>query len=452
MTPADFADSIRRSILFAPDDVIRSDKPEPNPSQFKLPTVHMNVTRILVARSIAEAEAKKRGLTVTDSERDAQLAHDPNLARFLATDAPPLERLNLTLEDVHNAARQAVLRRKLEDALLADLTLEDAWADYQRTHDRANLLVVSIPNTPSSAEIDRFTADPKNASVISSYFEAQKRRFSTPRLVDTTHLAIPRGADLAPFADALSIAKKRLSQGELAAEIAKDTNLELRPDQTMVQPEDPAAFGAKTGEVGVSIGKPRGSYVWRVDGHIEPPPATLHEARKREVAAELLRTRTITGSGAALFTRAKDALGALTPAQLASPELGRAAVTSALKGSRAAVVLTGPIARDPNGFIPKIGVSKPLMNAAFELTMTDPVTTSAVKGEQLLYAARLLSREVPQREDFDARAEHWLDAYRERLRPVIFERALEQWLQDYGVQMNIQPLRDTFGKIEKPRR
>jgi hypothetical protein len=85
VTVEDFAQTMKRSLLFAPDEILKKGGRLPE-AQLKEPFVQSRITESLVARHVAEAEAKKRGIDVSPQEVNAFIAEDSLLKRFKSSE------------------------------------------------------------------------------------------------------------------------------------------------------------------------------------------------------------------------------------------------------------------------------------------------------------------------------------------------------------------------------
>ncbi len=452
----DFADHARRAMLFAPDKALAT-RQQPDPRRMRTPYVHMNVTRALVASALAESEAKRRELKITKEAIDAAIAQDPNLRRF-ADDAivgvdgqalgVSLSDLGLTRADVDHAGRQLALRQALTPRLLDEVTIEDAWRSWSNAHDVVDLVVATVPNVPTSAELDAFISDPANDPRILTYFEQNTSRFADLPTVLLDVLSIPRGESIDN--ERLIEAKRALDAGEAIESIASRLKLEVSKRDTFIAAEDRAAFAAADGTTGMSLKAPRGSYAWRVVEHVTPPPPKLDRRRKREVAAEILRTQEI--SPAALETLGR-AHGALEATGTPSPDELVASlkeVLSTIRGARA--LHTGPFTPTSNMFVPKLGVNDTLSKFAFDGSTDAPLSAlnPPLRGDQSLIVARIVARSRPDRVVFDANAKANRDAFVTQLEPRIVDIKMNEWFDAHGVRLDMRPLRERYGIDKKP--
>ena len=452
----DFADHARRAMLFAPDKALAT-RQRPDPRRMRTPYVHMNVTRALVASALAESEAKRRDIKLTQEEIDAAIAKDANLRRFASdeitgSDGQPLgvslSDIGLTRADIDHAGRQIALRQALTPRLLDEVTVEDAWRSWSNAHDVVDLVVVTVPNVPTSAELDAFLASSANDPRIIAYFEQNTSRFSDHPTVLLDVLSMPRGEPVDN--ERLIEAKRALDAGEALDSIASRLKLKVSTHDTFIAAEDRAAFAAADGTTGVSLKAPRGSYAWRVVEHVTPPPPKLDRRRKREVAAEILRTQEV--SPAALETLGR-ARGVLESKREAKPEAVVSALEELLSPVRGARAFhTGPFTPSANMFIPKLGVNDALSRFAFDGSAGAPSSAlnPPLRGDQSLIVSRIIARARPERAVFDADAQANRDAFVKQLQPRIVDIKMNEWFEGHGVRLDMRPLRERYGIDRKP--
>jgi hypothetical protein len=452
----DFADHARRAMLFAPDEALAT-RQQPDPRRMRTPYVHMNVTRALVASALAESEARRREIKITQEAVDAAIAQDPNLRRFagdaiVGMDGRPLgvslSDIGLTRADLDHAGRQIALRQALTPRLLDEVTVEDAWRSWSNAHDVVDLVVATVPNVPTSSELNAFISESSNDPRILAYFEQNTSRFADLPTVLLDVLAIPRGEPVDN--ERLIEAKRALDAGEALDSIASRLKLEVSTRDTFIAAEDRAAFAAADGATGISLKAPRGSYAWRVVEHVTPPPPTLDRRRKREVAAEILRTQEISPAALETLSRARDVLesaGKRSPDELVD------AVQSALSSSRGARAFhTGPFTPSANMFVPKLGVNDALSRFAFGGSTDAPLSAlnPPLRGDQSLIVARIIARSRPERAVFDANAQANRDAFVAQLEPRIVDIKMNEWFESHDVRLDMRPLRERYGIDRKP--
>jgi len=340
-------------------------------------------------------------------------------------------------------ARQDVLADKLTDALLAEITDEQIWQSWRARQDKASAIIVQISNTPTSQEISQvIEAQPER---ITSYLQAHPDRFQTPKM---TRLTMLRLADPSAPQDtqlkALNEAIDELKAGSSPQEVAKKHSLTLELNQRLMRQEDPDAAHAKVGQVGLSKARPRGTYAWVVEGFDEPKMPPLNPALQREIAAELLRTSSPVPSA---LQSAATALQHLKAVQAAKLDVAARDAIEALNGAR--VFELQDFTHEPNGYIPKIGLAPELAQTLFSFESPAALTAKPVFSREDLYVARLTARKRPRREDFEAQQAQLRQSLLKELRPMILEQYLGKLIDDNKLQMNLEPLRERYGRFEK---
>lgn len=149
--------AMERGILMAPDEALRRGVRRVPPGRFKVPFVQMSTTRSLVLGELLAREAERLGVEVTLEQVEAHAAADPRLSRFGPTQTTladgttlpiTLEDLGMSRADVHAIARDQLLRERVRQALLEEISDEEVWQAYQRQRDRARVLLARVDNTP----------------------------------------------------------------------------------------------------------------------------------------------------------------------------------------------------------------------------------------------------------------------------------------------------------------
>lgn len=455
VTVDDFERSLGRGILTAPDTILAKGVKTVPKDRFHVPFVQNTTTRALVMKQLSQLEAEKRGLSLSLSELDDFARQDPMLSRFIGDviilgDGTKLgyglDALGMTMADVHELARERLLKQRLEDQLVKEVTDEQIWRAWSHAHDRLRAVIVRVSNTPSSAEIDDFIASDKAAktSEIKNYFDANARRYRRPRMTEVTLMRAPKEGQRALLEEAVSL----LEAGEDATDIAQRLGLELATQQHLVRQEDPSVFRAKIGARGVSMRAPRGDYAWEVTGVLESEAATLDRALEREVASTLLQqgnqVHSAKGRAAKVVAKLRGLPETPTTDQLAS-------LTKLDRPGSIKAWTSDWLVREDNGFVTGVGANQTFQDRLFELTQEDPLLATPIVGDQYLWVAKLIAREHPDRVTFDAQKEQNRARFLEAVRPRIFDINFRTWREDYNVKLELSPLRDKYSKPEKPR-
>ena len=456
---------VARGILYAPDEALARGQRHVNPEPLSAPHVQLDMMRALISARLVDLVAQARGMTASPEEISAHLEADPKLSRFKPNGVQladgrvlpaTLGDFGLSMEVLQTHARQELLSRKLTEALLQSMTTEQLWELWQRRHDLASALIVEISNTPSSQEIDDFVA--LQGPRVEAHFREHQSRYQPAPQVILTLLRLPPEQPLdddarARLARGRALLEASSAQGQPpTSDQARALGLTLEPAQALVRQEDPAAFAAPVGQAGLSLGRPPGSYAWLVERKPPAPPATLSPAVRREIAAELLRIGQPSQAALATFERARallrglkrDASGKAQPASLRQ-------IVQALGALDARVhLLQEPFARDPEGFIPKVGLASPLSDALFTMTLGPGALLEApVLSRQTLYAGALLDRRRPDRAAFEAALPTWREDTIKAQRPYILDEYLASLAQRRGVTMNLHPLKARYGHLRK---
>ena len=452
----DFKQASRRALLLAPERVLDDPALRDDPSRLASPSLQLAAVRQLLEQQVVEAEAQARGLRVAPAEVARAIADDPALSRFVAGPGgqPPryqLEALGLEREDLEEVARQRLVRQRLQQALLGSIEENELRQAWRVARDTRDLLVVSLPNTPSSQTLDQFVAEEREA--IRQRHRERPELYRTPRSVILTMLRAPRGQETRLEQAAARLAEER---GADAAAVATELGLEHVAGARLVRKEDPRAWRAEAGATGVTVDGPRGSYAWRVEGHRAPEALALSPGLEREIAAELLRER---GVVPVVRGRLESALAAMEQALGREPDRWGEAVDTAklealvrgLEGRGLEVRHTGPFGRGSGGQIPGLGLVEPLARQSLE--GLDPTKGERVVGpltsRERAYVARLVASQRPDEGRWEEERAAFREEFMRSLKPRVVDDFAASVLSQQEVEMDLEPLRRMYGRPAK---
>lgn len=457
VTVEDFEQTMKRSMLFAPDEILSKGGKLPE-SQLKVPFVQSRITESLVARHVAEAEAKKRNITVTPQEVDAFIAEDAMLKRFKSAENDKnnpgatydVSRFGLTWQDVELVAREQLLAAKLDAVLISELTEDEVWEAWRFAHDTVEVFFIRLDNTPTSDEIDAVVENEQEA--IARHFKENPKDYRTPMLTNIDTLRVPssKQLDKQGTLELLARAQKAL-ETKSPADVAAELGLQHTVKEQLTRREDAAVAKAKVGDSGVTADAPRGTYAWKVMSRSESSMPELSRPLQREIASKLIRQRgsseTVKKNAKLLIDRMRQVkdFSSLTPEQQSKlladidPELTRTRTPGALT-------------RDPEGFIPGVGTHPDLLDRLFELdAKSNRILDPAHMTSQYAWLAGLIQRNKPERAQFEKNKKANMKAFRDAAREKIFaNRLATRWEKEYAIERNLSPLRERYGKLEKP--
>lgn len=459
VTLADFEHALRLSVAMAPPRelarVAEVGYERAMRERAAMPSIQHSTTRFVSLMVLARKLAAERKLVPTAAQIDAALAGNPALARWASGAVAvgdgrevALSQVGLTPADLRVIAADLAIRDALTAQLMGQINDEVLWDDYQRQHDSAVTLIVRVPNTPTSAELDAYLAAPANLKRIAAYHKEHARRFRTPSYVVVTRLTPQPDA----AADALAQALKRVKAGESPEAVAAALKLKVEPNVRLLRAQDRAAYQAKVGESGVSRDH-SGAYGWIVTDRIASKATALDGGVKREVAAELMRRTAPIPSRAALARKLHDKLGKLKLPVLSAGAPDQAAISAAkqqLSTPGADVFVTPAIPRRGQAFIPGIGRSLELFAAIFQLDAKHPTPPAPIFVEESLVSPRVLVRVKPDRAAFERDKAAFKADFERRARPNALERALDEELKKLKPTSDLGPIRARYGVARKP--
>ncbi len=465
LTLGDFDQAVRRTILFAPDDVLEKGVRGVGPAQLKKPMFQQTILKSMVETRLVELEAKARQIDASLTEVTAQILDHERLRRFApeTVDAnllPPelaqnkdtfnisLKELGLEPLDVYQVARDMVLRKKLEQALPDEVSRQQVQDAYIQAHDRAKILWVRFFNVPQSSEIDAFLKEPENQKKIRTFFEQNPRRFRAPAHMLADLLMAPPTLPQHEAVRVLKDAALQLKEGKTLEQVAAQNKLEVHTEQTVIMKEDSALFRAKPGEQGVSVGAPRGNYLWIAREKFGERPLELTRSIKREIAAELMRQTQSVSSVNAAVKQAKTLLES-SKTTVSADALMRKIKAELPRDVRVKVSESPWIERHPEGFIISVGTSPELLEQVFKLKDKGDVMSKGVGVDQYIWIGKLVDREHPDMEKFSKSYATYREQFLTSLEGRILDLNFSLWQKKYDIKANRLPLLERYGREKK---
>lgn len=417
LTMKDYDDALEHMRVYRPiaPEVLGSPR-------FQQGTV-MNLVDIRLMR----AAALERGVQPTPEEIAAEIAGDPRLAKADVTRARLI-------------AADAVLNRKLTQALVQEPSETELWTAWKARTERLEMEFVAVPNTPSSAAITKFV-DTRGGE-IEKFFAENPARFRLPatrraRILErkgddarerlaTLRVEALAGADFAKLAKAHSTHPSAKVGGNLG---------------WVVKRQQPEAFQVEVGDISEPFTTRGGFAILKVEEALPARPRTLTGSVRREVAADLLRAQGSNPSAAASAARVAEAWRG-------------GELTSALKplGLRVQKSLPFSPDRDPKEiFVPGIGKAPEVVLAARALNEAKPVSDPVFSAGKH-YVLRFVHRGKATRTAFAAEREVFaaqlLALRRRQAVPQLLDRARAAC----GLELDLTAVARRYGRTEKPRR
>lgn len=400
------------------------------------------------ARDLLIDEARRRGLSVTDAEIDAELASPALPVRtFLSKDGaldPEAWRRYSSSLGISEAEARALIGRSIlarkaaqDIAAKAVVTEEDAKAEYNRRNTQVTLEVLEVPIIPWLAKI---TVTPEEAAkyaeehadVIEAVYTEQKLGED---LVRARHILIksPKGAPPEEDAEAKAEAEaiyKRAVGGEDFASLANETS-------------DDRASAINGGELGwfgrgMMVKEFEVQAFLRAPGEISPPFRTQYgyhivQVEEKRAAQTLAQAAPVIAldfakEDAAIAAAKKEAEGLLAKAKKKPKDpLAKLLPKAPAKDA--------PTARDldktslsalPDALAKaKIAPEPALLDASAKLNKKDPFAPEAYLSGTSFYVVKLRERTEPDPAGFAAQAE----AIKTEQAPKAKFDALAAWLQ-----------------------
>jgi len=431
------------------------------PEMEKQMGVRKMVVESLVNSTLVRQEAKRMGIKVSDEDVVAAIELMPFFQKNGAFDKGQYEQVlkmnHLTPAMFEDAKRQELLMEKARKEVVGKVTVsdDDLLKFYRKTRDRLDLQFVSF--SPDEMRSTIKVTDQE----LNSYLQQHAKEFMTSEEISISYtLLTPDQAaagqkvsdeeiqtyyqknidryqvkgEILPLvevkervkADALKLKAAKQAYETAADALNKnlksaDLNAAARMLGTPVvntplftakaPPANIAgeagliqkAFLLKQGELGGPLETARGVYLFKVTKRNASvvPPLSAVRARVEKLVID---------GKAADLARAK--------AEEALAKLAKGGFTGSLQE-------TGSFSYSEKGDVPKVGVSRELMEAATQLTTTAPVAKAPIQVNGRWYAVRLKSRVEADMADFQKEKER----LRQSLLPKKQNEALEAWLK-----------------------
>lgn len=446
LTIEDVEEAVDRLRLMAPAEDGRL--PDDEAAWMRQPQAQVSLVRNLEHFAIVRAAADERDLEVDEQDlRDALADHDmldrylPLLKEDEQADQlrERLREVGLDAEDVRHLARDIAYDEVLEDYLAENFSDDHLWAIYQEAQDAADVVVASLANTPTPAEIDsavqRFDAE------IREHYRDHRDRYMSPPSAELTILEAP-GAD----AETLEEAADRLAAGDDHDQIADELGLDSRTEVAVSRHENPEAHADDTdvGATGVLSDRQFGPYAWRLDDYTEPRRRQLDRPLRREIASQIMqREEGITPSSKRRAREARQILADFeADGPLDSDEIE--SLTERLEADGFDAVHTGFFSVRQAPRLPEIGLAENLFEAVGELDFDEPVTEPVLDRDSI-HVARLVDRKHPERETWEEQREEFRAEFIEANRHQLVDQLVADYRDDHDFQYRTDVVAEHFG-------
>jgi hypothetical protein len=436
---------MKQSMLFAPDHVSYKQIS----SRLHRPFVQQQaVKEVLNGKGILKL-AERRNITVSRDDIREALQSKENLRQWIPHLGNPkkklperLRQLGLSSDDVRQIGRRLALRKKLSRNLVEDLTDKQLWKLYYREHFTIELLTASKTNTPGSSQIDSFVRN--NPERIETYFKENRKSFAPPPRVIATLLVPPSKSG---STNILEKAKKQLLSGRSPAEVADALDLQLREDVQIYRGQNPDIFSASSGDIGITKGAIRGSYVWIASKLVNQKPPELNDSIRREIASQMIQDEGLSLSvKQTLETVSKkmEQAGPLSDdGKLDEDEL-EGLMDELQQYPRVQIQRSGTIRKQDDGRVGQLGLRENVFAQAFKLTPSEPVVDEPVLDRQKGWMFRLIAYDEPNRSEFeDAKKKYRADIKKNRAEKIL-RQTLATWRENNGATIDLAPLRKKY--------
>lgn len=333
--------------------------------------------------------------------------------------------------------------------------------EYDNRYNRVDLEVVRIDPLffkdlpkPLNEEVEKWAAD--NGDKIEEHYNEHINRYRKEKRVKARHILVKAAedasdADKAAARKKAEEAKKRVTDGgedfaKVAQEVSEDAgsaknggDLGTFGKGRMVKPFEEAAFAMKAGDVSDIVESRFGFHVIKVEEVLEPEVQELDEV-KLEIAREMMKD-----------TRQRDEAMKLADSALEQLKGGAAVDELEIEGLLDETEdPLDPTKRDPFAprventgwfaknarYVPRVGVSPDIVEAAFALTAEAPVADKVFEVSKRLYVVKLKDRETADPAKFADEKQSLQEGILRARRQAVVKQFLEAVREDSEIKKN----------------
>ena len=396
----------------------------------------------MIDRKILSAEARNRGISVSDEELTEFLIKNFGLEEITGQEWENYVNnvYRMAAWQFEEDVREQLMGQKLVEILESNVEVasSELRSEYDKEFNRAMVSYVRFPlsaneiSAPADAEATAWLE--ANTEAAQKAYEADLSSYQVGKQVEAIQILkrLARDADDAAVEKAkaeLVAIKARVDAGEdfaaLAAELSEDANqgkLGTFARGTLARTLEDAAFALTAGEVSKEpVQSRQGLHLVKVLNIIEPSTKAFDDV-KLEVARKVLlderRDAAAKSSAESLLSKARAEGGLLsvtkTKAELeAEPQEGTLARE------------TTPWVLKSGSSISGIGSSDELHGLIFELTEAAPLASKPVRVGQAYFVVEYLNREEPSDAGFEERK----DTLRDQALSSKRQRVVQDWLK-----------------------
>lgn len=386
----------------------------------------------MIANRLVADEATRHGIGVSDDELRDAITKNPS---FQEDGKFSRERYELVLERSLNTTEDAFeedMRRDLRiqkmQALIGQTAKVTDWQiehKYREDNEKLTLAFVRFAPafyaskvTSSDAEVTEF--QDKHKDQVSAEYKKESYRFHNPKRVQARHILMKVASgekDDSKAKGGLMAAKAMLASGAEFAEVAKKMSQAgdapgggelglMRQNDHLFDPAlEAAAFALEVGKVSEPVKTAQGWELVKVENVMPPEDKTLEQVQG-QLAKELVmrQKETELAKQAAADAQAKLAAGdqleeLFPPTEKPASKPGEPA-KFAPPPDHPSTELTGSFARSATGYVPKLGQSVPLQEAAFSLDKPGATAKTPFEVADSWVVIQLVQHEKPDMAEF----------------------------------------------------
>ena len=397
----------------------------------------------MIDRKILAAEARGRGITVSDDELTAFLIKNFGLEEITAQEWENYVNnvYRMAAWQFEEDVREQLMGQKLVEILESNVEVasSELRSEYEKEFNRAMVSYVRFGLNsgdiaqPTEAEATAWLS--ANTEAAQKAYEADLSSYQVGKQVEAIQILkrVARDADEAALEKAKSellAVKARIDAGEdfaaLAAELSEDGNqgkLGTFARGTLARTLEDAAFALAAGEMSKGpVQSRQGWHLVKVVNVIEPSTKAFDDV-KGEVALKVLveerRDAAAKASADAFLAKAQAAEGGMLSLTKTKAELEAEPQEGML------VRETTPWVLKSGSSISGIGSSDELHALIFELTEAAPLASKPVRVGQAYFVVEHLNREEPTDSGFEERK----DTLRDQALSSKRQRVVEDWLK-----------------------
>lgn len=452
ITLEDYDKALHKLALFSPDGKVP-------PELLTSPRFQQNTALNLLSIWTLREASDRADLTLSDEEFREHLNTNPKLQRFAKLDAKSLTEAlaqhKLTPKDLRDVVSDRVRSEKLKHKLVPEPTDDVLWQAWKHQKERTEIQYVAVSNTPPSNAITRMVRE--NPREIETYYKEHPSEYAVPatrrvRMIQRT-LPLQYTPDQeAQVQEKLRSLRTQALAGEDFAALAKTHSQHHTSPQGgdlgfVVRRQNPDAFKTEVGQISDVLRNGKGFFILKVEQELPSRTQELTPGVRRETAAKILRRKTISSDAR---KTSEDVILAWKKVPQ-NPARPHKPFDDLLKTHHLSRGKTFPFPSNSpdDAFIPGIGRAPEIMKAIRALTPENPISPKPILFQEKLYVLGLKERGQAIKGQFNQEKETFKTQWIAHQKKNANQTLVDRWQKENGVEMNLHPVANKYGKITK---